>query len=291
MFHTVSILRAYLRLSQTELARRASITQADLSEIETMPPYGQIGKYERLSKCLGVPVEALLKDRPGLVPLSFFDAHPAPDYSPAPKDARFLVTREGEEFILKREQKRLSEINPTLSKLVLPHFKLKGSTPGYDILSFDDEGHPFALEVKTAVSTQNAFDLTDNELKAAKAITTAGRQYVVCHISGWNTARQTVIDRAYPDLLSTHILQPHHYRCVPIPKSTVVSGMAYWRQKRGLLQADVASVLNVPPCDVSLYETGSRSPSVGVYLKVSELLEVTVDELIAEYPTEEKEAF
>ena len=82
MFQIISILRAYLRLSQTELAHRANIGQADLSEMETKPPYGQLGKYQRLSNYLCVPVEALLKDRPDLIPLSFFDAHPAPYGAP-----------------------------------------------------------------------------------------------------------------------------------------------------------------------------------------------------------------
>lgn len=290
MFHIVTILRTYLQLSQLVLAKQAGITQPDLSEIENHPPYGQIDKYRRLSTCLKVPVEALLKNRPDLVPLSFFEAHPAPSYTPAPKNPYQMVTRSGEEFIYQREQERLQASFPALARLVLPHYKLKGSNPGYDILSFDDEGIPYAIEVKTASTSQTTFDLTDNELKAAKAITDSGFRYVICHISSWQSPKQQVVDREFSLLQKTHTLMPHHYRCVPNPRPTEISGIAYWRQQRGLRQEDVAEAFGIPACDLSLYETGSRSPSVGFYLRLSELLEVTVDQLLDKYSVG-KEAF
>ena len=47
-------------------------------------------------------------------------------------------------------------------------------------------------------------------------------------------------------------------------------------------------MLNIPQCDLSLYETGARKPSVGVYLRLAELLDVTVEQLIATYDTQPK---
>ena len=60
--HVITALRDYMGMSQMELAKQANITQCDLSEIETMEPYGSIAKYERLSKVLGVPVDTLVRN-------------------------------------------------------------------------------------------------------------------------------------------------------------------------------------------------------------------------------------
>ena len=50
-----------------------------------------------------------------------------------------------------------------------------------------------------------------------------------------------------------------------------------------MLQADVALALDVPVSELSQYETGQRRPKVHVYLKASEVLEATVDELLLQY--------
>ena len=41
--------------------------------------------------------------------------------------------------------------------------------------------------------------------------------------------------------------------------------------------------IGIPTCELSLFETGQRTPKVGVYLKASEVLESTVDELLKQY--------
>lgn len=293
--HVLTTIRSYLELSQTALAKRAGVTQPDLSEMETLAPYGKIGKYQRLSDCLGIPVEAIAKNDYTSIPLSFFDAHPAPAYTPEPTTPDLLLGRQGEEFILRREQARLAESQPALAKLVLPHFKMKCPSPGYDILSFDDAGHPIYLEVKTSLLDSGCFRFTNHELDAARKLTAAGERYVVCYISRWGEPNQQVREYLFPDLSLTHQIEPRYYMCKPIPKKKrrLITGLAYFRKKQGLRQADVSEALGVHACEWSMYETGQRTPSIQVYIRASELLGATVDQLLERYealPTESEAA-
>ena len=58
--HTITILRDYMGISQTEMAKRAKLTQPDISEMEHRQPYGQITKYQRLAAELGTTVHSLV---------------------------------------------------------------------------------------------------------------------------------------------------------------------------------------------------------------------------------------
>lgn len=283
--HVLTTTRSYLGLSQAALAKMAGITQPDLSEMETLPPYGKIGKYQRLSTCLGVPVEAIAKNDYTSIPMSFFDNHPAPEYTPEPTASELLLGRRGEEFILRREQARLAKSQPTLAKLVLPHFKMKGPSPGYDILSFDDAGRPICLEVKTSQQDIRSFRVTSHELDAAQKLTAAGERYVVCCISRWGEPDQEVREYLFPDLMRSHKIEPLFYTCSPYPKKKCrsITGLAYFRKKLGLRQADISEALGIYTSVWSLFETGQRTPSIQTYIQVSELLGVTVDQLLKRY--------
>lgn len=287
--HILTVIRAYLGVSQTVLAKAVGITQPDLSEIETMPPYGKLPKYQRLSEYLGIPVDALVKNDFTQIPLSFFDAHPSQKYQAAPVAAGAKMGRDGEEFILRREQERLSRHFPALAQLILPYFKMKGPSPGYDILSFDDFGKPFALEVKTSLYSTGVFRFTAHELEVARHMVEMQQRYVVCYISGWGTPEQTEQDLAFADLLETHQFSFNYsYYCTPIPKQraevTTISGLCHYRQMRGLRQADIADMLGIQPGKWSLYENGHAMPSVDIFLKASEFLDTTIDDLLRTYP-------
>ena len=110
--HILTILRMYLGISQTTLARQAGITQPDLSEMETLTPYGHIDKYQRVARALGLPVDPIMKNEPRRIPLSFFKLHPPQEYLPLPKGNTLLRGRKGEGLIFAREQARLMDILP-----------------------------------------------------------------------------------------------------------------------------------------------------------------------------------
>lgn len=283
--HVITTLRTYLGLTQIKLAQAAGLTQNDISEMSNLPPYGQVHKYQRLSGYLGVPVEALAKNDYRAIPESFFEKHPAPKYLPEPTKPDHLLGRRGEEFILAREQDRLRSSAPALARLVLPFFKMNGTSPGYDILSFDDDGKPFALEVKTSIHKMVNFRLTNWELETAREMTAAGERYDIAYITNWGKETQTVCDQTFSTFEATHNIRPCTFVCTPRPKPRPLSGLAYFRQLRGLRQEDVEEALGVPQSDLSLYENGQRSASITFYLRASEFLDATVDQLLAQYDT------
>lgn len=283
MQHLITTARAYLNLSQAKLAKASGLTQTEIWTMENDPPYGYLDKYRRLRDCLGLPLEALLKNDYRAIPESFFDTHPAPAYTPAPSGKDQLLGRQGEEFVLRRERERLADLYPALSKLVLPYYKMKCPSPGYDILSFDDLGRPFALEVKTSQFDAGSFRLTNHEMEAAEKITEQGGLYSICYISNWGTEEQTVRDLPFGTLSQTHSITPLYYRVTSKPKAAPITGLAYYRLLRGLRQEDAAAELNVSRCELSMRETGLRKGDVAFYIRASELLDATVDQLAARY--------
>ena len=279
------VLRTYLGLTQSKLAQRAGITQPDLSEIETKPPYGFVDKYVRLSKTLGVPVEALLKNDFTLIPEEFFRKHPKPVYTIPPTSPEHLMGRQGEELILRRERVCVAERYPALSKLVLPFYKMKAPSPGYDILSFDECGNPVFLEVKTSANDSNGFRLTNHELDTARKLTAQGERYLIVYISDWGTENQTIRELPFAELEQTHRIAPCYFFCKPIPKAEKVplSGLAYYRRKKRMRQAELAEALGISQSELSLYENGVHNPPVNLYLQASMVLDVTVDQLLETY--------
>lgn len=288
--HIITVVRHYLQMSQVKLSRSAGITQADLSEIENLKPYGQMDKYCRLSAFLGISVEAIVKNDFTKLTENFFARFPEPQYSPEPKSATLLMGRRGEEYILARERARLQKKHPALAKLVLPYFKLKMGFPGYDILSFDDEGKAVCIEVKTSTLDLASFRITENEISSAEKLTQRGETYIFTKISNWGTEDMHVEDLPFAALQQDYDIIPGTCVCIPKPKKKdKINGLAYYRKLRGLRQKDIEEVLGISACDWSLYENGGRKMSVNTYLRVSELLEATLDELLAEYDFVEKQ--
>lgn len=286
--HVLTIVRIYLGMSQVALAKAAGITQPDLCEMETLPPYGRLGKYRRLAKVLGLPLEPILKDDISSIPLSFFEEHPPRPYLPIPSDRKQQIGREGEDFIFAREQARLSETLPIHARLVLPLYKMKGQRIGCDILSYDAEGHPICLEVKTSCAGGTTFSMTRNELETAQRLTNAGEQYIITYITNWRKTARRVCDIPYGDFLNNYDVAAHRYACsLKKEGDPVITGLSYFRRLRSLKEREIAEMLEIPEYKWSLYETGDREPPVQVLLKTSELLDVSVDQLLDEYPQSE----
>lgn len=284
MLHIIQTLYHYLGMNQSEFAQETGVSTAELYAMENKAPCGQIAKYQKVSQFLGVPLEALIKNDYCLIPESFFEQHPAPVYRPVPKGADLILGRQGEELILAREQKRLAPLYPALARLVLPYFKMSSVYPGYDILSFDDDGVPFCIEVKTVQSSVDMFKFSTNEVKAAKKLAAKGHRYVMCLIKNWGTEDQIVMDVPFAQIGQTYQLQPTGYHCIPIQPKVAQNGIAYFRQLRGLRQQDLAGMTNCSRCAVSQFETGAREPTIAFLLEASKVLGATVDELMAEYP-------
>lgn len=282
--HVLTIIRMYLGLSQIALAQTAGITQPDLCEMETLLPYGRVDKYRRIAKALELPLEPILKNEIGAIPLSFFNKHPPQQYLPEPTDRKAVIGREGEDFIFAREQSRLQRTLPIHAKLVLPLYKMKAQRIGCDILSYDETGVPICLEVKTTCDGGNTFSMTRNELETAQKLTEAGEQYRIAYITNWRKPTHQVRDIPYKEFISHYDVTAQRFSCAPSkdPRGTV-TGLAYFRKLRDLKEREIADAIGIRPYKWSLYETGERMPPVQVLLKVSETLDATVDQLLALY--------
>lgn len=279
--HVITILRDYLGLTQQELASQANITQCDLCEMETKEPYGRIMKYERVSKALGVPVHALVSNDCTLIPESFFENHEHADYL----ETTTRLGREGEEAALLLEQERLEKQYPVLARLLIPYFKLRRVSPGYDILSFDDKGKPICIEVKTTQhGEEQDFTMTVHEHSVASKLTAKGEQYYIYRYINWGTAEQKLHVIPFQVMLNGARITPVKFTCSMTDKTTDLCGIAYFRRLRGMTQEDLANQLGIQPQHVCRYEKTERKCSVPMYQKMADLLEVTIDDLLKTYP-------
>ena len=113
-----------------------------------------------------------------------------------------LAYREEEESIYQRERYRIAQTHPELVDLVLPRFKMKRAGLGYDILSFDENGEPICIEVKTTTGDTIDFSLSRREVQTAEKMTAEGTPYYINRITGWASEHQMI--RNY---LFTHLDQ------------------------------------------------------------------------------------
>jgi len=278
--HLIQIIRNYLGLSQQELAEKAGITQSDLCEMEIRTPYGRIEKYQRLSEYLGIPIHALVNNDCNLVPLSFFDKHVHADYAKGYAGGIHRVGREGEDAVFNAERERLKLINPSLAHLVLPYYKLR-HRPGFDILSFEDDGKPVCIEVKTTTSSESDFVLTKQEYQKANKMTSEGTGYLIYRYTNWGTDAQKLMIYDFADLKKHNEISPCTYVCNTGKREPMVTGIRYHRELCGITKGELAEYLGIQTPHLWRYETGERKCSVEMYQRMAEILNTTIDELLA----------
>ena len=278
----IQVVRSYLGLTQQELAKRAGITQPDLCEMEIKEPYGQIDKYQRLSHYLGIPVHALVTNDCTQIPLSFFDKHPLPSYTETVSGRNQELGRNGEDAALALEQERLNTVHPNLSKLVLPYYKLR-YRPGYDILSFDDCGKPIFIEVKTTTEDNPDFVLTKQEYQIANKLTAKGEVYQIYRFRNWGKDNQELTIYDFQSLKDHSEFTPATYSCSTTPREPFISGITYHRETCGMSKGDLADCLGIKTPDLWRYENGMRACPVSVYQKISNILGVSIDQLLQHY--------
>lgn len=277
--HLIQIVRNYLGLSQQELASKVGITQPDLCEMEIKPPYGRIEKYERLSEYLGIPIHALVNNDCTLVPLSFFDKHPHAPYGESVSGGKQELGRAGEEAVFEYERERLQKINPSLAKLVIPHFKL-GNRPGYDILSFDDLGKPLYIEVKTTTGDDPDFNLTKQEYYRAVKVTAEDYCYLIYKYTNWGTDTQALKIYDFKEMKTSGNISPSTYVCSTLEREPVVTAIRYYRERCGISKGEFADYLGIQTPHLWRYETGERRCSVEMYQRMAVILNTTIDDLV-----------
>jgi len=278
--HLIQIVRSYLGLTQKELAQKANIMQADLCEMETKPPYGWIDKYNKLSTYLGISVHALVTNNCTLVPLSFFDNHQPAPYVECVTEGNVGLGRKGKEAAYLYEVEKLKDKFPALAKLVLPHYKLS-SRPGYDILSFDEFGIPIYIEVKTSADSNTDFHFTKNEYQRAQKALLAGENYLIYRYRNFGCKDQKLDIVDFKTLLNEYEFTPATFSLCK-KQDEAITGIRYYRELRGMSKGELADRLGIKTPDLWRYENGERRCPVGIYQRISSILDVTIDALISE---------
>lgn len=283
--HIIHILRDYLGLSQRELAIQAGISPIELCRMENMDPHGQIEKYQKLANYLGITIQALVANDCRLIPLPFFENNKHAPYKKASSYTNIANGRAGEEFVLAQEIERVRQFSPSLSKLILPYFKMS-KTPGFDILSFNTEGKPIYIEVKTTnYDRKNRVLLTQKEQEKAEILFHEGKTYQVHCLNNWNTPFQTYSIYDYEELRTNAKMVPTEYMFILEPE-TKVSGISFFRQKAGILQNELADILGITQSKMCLYEKREIACPVTVLYHMSQILNTTIDDLLLEYDTD-----
>ena len=67
-----------------------------------------------------------------------------------------------------------------------------------------------------------------------------------------------------------------------------LEGLAFYRQRAGLTQQQLAEGLNVSRTAVTMWETGQSWPSAALLPKISDVLLCSIDELYGDHITEEE---
>lgn len=281
--HVVTILRYYLGLTQMELAEKSGVSYADVNEIENKPINGMIEKYCKLAECLHVPVHAIVMNDVLSVSETFFQQKRNVKYTTPPKTKNSRLGRLGEECVFQRERERLAQINPVLSLLVVPKFKLRGSR-GYDIVSFKEDGTPFFIEVKTGEVGNNSPQLTGCEFETANKLTNLGYEYWIYHCPEWVGESSAFEKYLFGTLRDENRIEPVRYICDFRPSKNMENGILHFRRQMGISQIEAANMLEIPVSSLCKYETGENQCPVTAYEKMSNLYQVTIDELLQEYP-------
>jgi hypothetical protein len=83
---------------------------------------------------------------------------------------------EGELKVFELEKERLREAGRSDLEMKVVHLAAANKTPGYDIMSYNVDGTPRRIEVKSGLGKKSIFDLTRNEKNMAEKY---GKEYVI----------------------------------------------------------------------------------------------------------------
>ena len=123
----------------------------------------------------------------------------------------------GEILVLKEERRRLTAAgHPDLAEAVVHVSVIEGDGAGYDIKSFDDDGHVRHLEVKTTrgSSTSGSY-VSPNEVAFSEA---HPNTFVLVRVFGYDDKTKSgSCYRCIGSLAGSFALTPSQYRALPNP--------------------------------------------------------------------------
>lgn len=194
MKHATNVLyymRKRLGLSQHELARATKLTANDISRIETGNIGAGIEKFITLAKFFSISLNALLRN-------DIYEV--CPTLTERPKTSRKMLKRiqklrkqcdeigcSGEEWVYQQEVKKLQG---TIFENAVNQNFADDEDAHFDILSFNTDGIPICIEVKTTTGDlEKAFYFTAEELEEAKECQASGVCYEVHRVYHMNNPK------------------------------------------------------------------------------------------------------
>ena len=221
---------------------------------------------------------------PCSVPISFLENSPLPEYTSVNTTDNTIIGRAGEDEAFRIEQNRLMNISPILSGLVLPYYKMKVSAPGFDILSYENDGTPIYIEVKTTEKEEaNNFQLTKHEYDVALSLTNSGRKYLIYFFMAWGSENEKLDIIDFSELISQKRVQPVKYLCNIRERDSVVSGLVYHRKMLDISQAELSARTGIPASTLCKYELGTNAISAEACVKLAKYFHISVDDLLKQY--------
>lgn len=205
-------LRIRLNMSQAKLAKATGLTANDVSRFERGKNLG-IDKAIILAKYFNISVDTLLKNNflalssslsspiTATHQLSFsierFNAH------------KCALGRKGEDWVYAHEIAKLQ--GTPYANAVNPNYA-DDPIAGFDILSFERDGTPLMIEVKTTLGkNKHSFSLTIAEYEKAKECSAKGIRYEIHRLYNFGTASAGRLIITADELLQNYRITPSDY--------------------------------------------------------------------------------
>lgn len=116
----------------------------------------------------------------------------------------------GEAFVYEYE---INKLKGTEYERLVDNTKALDHSNGYDILSFDFNGEPLFIEVKTTISENDDFYITNNELETAKKFLESNKKYLIYRVYNIFSDKEKIRLEIIDDLFDSNkfVITPQNY--------------------------------------------------------------------------------
>ncbi len=182
-------LRIRLNMSQSKLAKATGLTANDISRFERGKNLG-IDKVIILAKYFNISVDTLLKNNFLALSRSLSSPITASHHYSFNMERlhahKCALGRKGEDWVCYHEVTKLQ--GTPYANAVNPNYA-DDPTAGFDILSFERDGTPLLIEVKTTLGkNKHNFSLSAAEYEKAKECSAKGIRYEIHRLYNFGTA-------------------------------------------------------------------------------------------------------
>ena len=190
----LTFLRTREGLSQKEPSGKLGMKPMVISNMERFGP-ASMDKAIRVARFFGITVDAALTNDMEAVASTFTAPVKANHKTSFQMEKlsirRIKLGRQGEDWVYRHELERLQDT--PYRNAVNPNFA-NDLNAGFDILSFDRDGTPKRLEVKTTTGhADKPFTLTENELQTLRDCVSKGLSYEIYRVYDFRRSPKVLV--------------------------------------------------------------------------------------------------